>query len=139
MLVPQNQYYEEVVGANLKIVFYSHAATRALLIWSRLEESCSEQAYNRERLEKGRKDGANASSLTIRARYIIKLLGNGPVDSRCVILEMLIILQPYSTDLVLKPILFFNIGQMLLLKVLRQVSRTSKLVSALFKRQALLP
>jgi hypothetical protein len=52
---------------------------------------------------------------------------------------MLLVLQPYSTDLVLEPIPFFDVGQMLLLKVLCQVSRTGKLVSTLFERQALLP
>ena len=90
-MVPQNQYYEEVVGINLKTVFYSHVVGPRL-IWSHPEESCSEQAYNRERLEKGRKDGANVSSLTIHSGYIIKLLGNGPVDSLCVVLEILLIL-----------------------------------------------
>lgn len=71
--------------------------------------------------------------------YIIKLLGNGPVDGLCVILEMLLVLQPYSANLALEPIPFFDMGQMLPLEVLCQVSRTSKLISALFKRQALLP
>jgi hypothetical protein len=61
------------------------------------------------------------------------------MDGLCVILEMLLVLQPHSTDLVLEPIPFFDVGQMLPLKVLCQVSRTGKLVSALFKRQALLP
>ena len=72
-------------------------------------------------------------------RYIIKLLGNGPVDGLYVILEMLLMLQPYSTILALEPIPFFDMGQMLPLKVLCQVSRTGKLISTLFKRQALLP
>jgi hypothetical protein len=40
------------------------------------------------------------------------------VDTLCVILEMLLVLQPYSTDLVLEPILFFNMGQMLPLEML---------------------
>ncbi len=40
------------------------------------------------------------------------------MDALYVILEMLLVLQAYSTDLVLEPISFFNIGQMLLLKVL---------------------
>lgn len=56
------------------------------------------------------------------------------MDALCVILEMLPVLQPYSTDLALKPIPFFDIGQMLPLGVLRQVSRTGKLVGTLFKR-----
>jgi hypothetical protein len=75
----------------------------------------------------------------MRSWYIIKVLGNGPVDALYVILEMLLVLQPHSTDLVLGPILFFDVGQMLPLKVLRQVSRTGKLVSTLLERQALLP
>jgi len=70
----------------------------------------------------------------MRSRYIIKLLGNGPVDGLCVILKMLLVLQPHSTDFALEPIPFFDVGQMLPLEVLCQVSRTSKLVSALFKR-----
>jgi len=49
-------------------------------------------ACNRERAEKERKVGANASSVTMRSGYIIKLLGNGPVDGLCVILEMLLVL-----------------------------------------------
>ncbi len=61
------------------------------------------------------------------------------MDTLCVILEMLLVLQPYSTDLALEPIPFFNVGQMLPLEVLCQVSRTGKLVSTLFERQALLP
>jgi hypothetical protein len=65
---------------------------------------------NRERVDKERKDGANASSMTIRSWYIIKVLGNGPVDALCVILEMLLVLQPHSTDLVLEPISFSNVG-----------------------------
>ena len=56
------------------------------------------------------------------------------MDAQCVILEMLLVLQPYATELAPEPISFFNIGQILPLKVLRQVSRTSKLVGALFKR-----
>jgi hypothetical protein len=66
--------------------------------------------YNRERAEKERKDGVNASSVTIRSWYIIKVLGNGPVDALYVILEILLILQPHSIDLVLGPIPFFNIS-----------------------------
>jgi hypothetical protein len=42
--------------------------------------------------------------------YIIKLLGNGPVDGLCVILEMLLVLQPYSANLALELIPFFDIG-----------------------------
>jgi hypothetical protein len=61
------------------------------------------------------------------------------VDTLYVILEMLLMLQPHSTDLALEPIPFFNMGQMLPLKVLCQVSRTGKLISTLFERQALLP
>jgi hypothetical protein len=48
--------------------------------------------------------------LTIYFGYIIKLLGNGPMDGLYVILEMLLMLQPYSVNLVLKPIPFFDIG-----------------------------
>jgi len=48
-------------------------------------------------------------------------------------------LQPYSTDLALEPISFSDISQMLPLKVLRQVSWTSKLISLFFERQALFP
>ena len=61
------------------------------------------------------------------------------MDALCVILEMLLVLQPHLTNLAPEPILFFDVGQMLLLEVLCQVSRTGKLVSTLFKRQALLP
>jgi hypothetical protein len=50
--------------------------------------------------------------------YIIKVSGYGSVDAQCVILEMLRVLQPYSADLALEPISVFNVGQMLLLKVL---------------------
>ena len=50
------------------------------------------------------------------------------------ILEMLLVLQPYSTDLALEPIPFFDVGQMLPLEVLRQVSWTGKLVSTLFEQ-----
>jgi hypothetical protein len=56
------------------------------------------------------------------------------VDALCVILEMLLVLQPHSTDLALEPIPFFDVGQMLPLEVLCQVSRTSKLVGTLFER-----
>ena len=75
----------------------------------------------------------------MRSWYIIKVLGNGPVDALCVILEMLLMLQPHLTNLAPEPIPFFDVGQMLPLKVLCQVSRTGKLVSTLFERQALLP
>ena len=75
----------------------------------------------------------------MRSWYIIKVLGNGPVDALCVILEMLLMLQPHLTNLAPEPIPFFDVGQMLPLKVLRQVSRTGKLIGALFERQALLP
>ncbi len=61
------------------------------------------------------------------------------MDALCVILEMLLVLQAYSTDLALEPISFFDIGQMLPLEVLGQVSWTGKLESTLFERQALLP
>ena len=61
------------------------------------------------------------------------------MDALCVILEMLLVLQPHSTDLALEPIPFVDMGQMLPLEVLCQVSRTGKLVSTLFERQALLP
>jgi hypothetical protein len=88
--------------------------------------------------KKERKEGANASSVTMRSWYIIKVQGNGPVDALCVVLEMILVLQLYSTDFVPEPI-SFNMGQMLPLKVLRQVSRTCKLVGALSKQQALLP
>src|SRR5436305_6441488 len=91
-------------------------------------------ACNRERAEKERKDGANASSVTMRSWCIIKVLGNGPVDALCVILEMLLVLQPHPTDLALEPIPFFDVGQMLPLEVLCQVSRTGKLVSTIFER-----
>jgi hypothetical protein len=67
-------------------------------------------ACNRERAEKERKDEAIASSVTMRSWYIIKILGNGPVDALCVILEMLLVLQPHSTDLALGPIPFFDVG-----------------------------
>jgi hypothetical protein len=40
----------------------------------------------------------------------MKVLGNRPVDALCVILEMLLMLQAYSTDLALEPIPFFNVG-----------------------------
>jgi len=56
------------------------------------------------------------------------------VDALCVIEEMLLMLQPHSTDLAPEPISFFDVGQMLPLEVLRQVSRTSKLVGALLER-----
>jgi hypothetical protein len=49
------------------------------------------------------------------------------------ILEILLVLQPYLIDLILEPIPFFNIGQILPLEVLYQVSRTGKLISALFE------
>jgi hypothetical protein len=49
------------------------------------------------------------------------------------ILEMLLMLQSYSTDLTPDSI-SFDMDQILLLKVLRQVSWTSKLVGALFER-----
>ena len=75
----------------------------------------------------------------MRSCCIIKVLGNGPVDALCVILEMLLVLQPHSTDFTLEPIPFFDVGQMLPLEVLRQVSWTGKLVGALFKWQTLLP
>jgi hypothetical protein len=78
----------------------------------------------------------------MRSWYIVKVLGNGPVDALCVILEMYLMLKRHLTDLALEPIPFFDISQMLPLEVLRQVSRisrTGKLVGALFKRQALLP
>jgi hypothetical protein len=44
------------------------------------------------------------------------------VDALYVIEEILLILQPYSTDLVPELISFFDVGQMLPLEVLRQVS-----------------
>jgi hypothetical protein len=66
-------------------------------------------ACNRERAEKERKDGANASSVTMRSWYIIEVLGNGPVDALCVILEI---------DFAPEPIPFFDVGQMLPLEVL---------------------
>ena len=70
---------------------------------------------------------------------IIKVLGHSSVDALCVILEMLFVLQPHSTDLTLEPIPLLDVGQMLPLEVLRQVSWTGKLVGALFKWQTLLP
>ena len=89
--------------------------------------------------EKERKDGANTSSVTMRSVCLIKVLGNRPVNALCVILEIMLVLQAYSTDLILEPISFFDIGQMLPLKVLSQVSWTSKLENTLFERQALFP
>jgi hypothetical protein len=77
--------------------------------------------------------------LKLLSWYTIKVSGYSSVDTQCVILEMLLVLQPHSTDLALEPISIFDVGQMLPLKVLRQVSRTGKPVSALFERQALLP
>ena len=61
------------------------------------------------------------------------------MDAERVILEMLLVLQSHSTDLAPGLIPFFDVGQMLPLEMLRQVSWASKLVGALFKRQALLP
>ena len=58
----------------------------------------------------------------MRSWYIIKVLGNGPMDGLCVILEILLVLQPYSIDFAPELIPFFNVGQMLPLEVLRQVS-----------------
>jgi hypothetical protein len=75
-------------------------------------------ACDRERAKKERKERANASFVAMRSWSIIKVLENGPVNSLCVILKMLLILQSHSTDLALKPIPFFNMGQMLPLKVL---------------------
>ncbi len=54
----------------------------------------------------------------MRSWYIIKVLGNGPVDTLCVILEMLFVLQPHPTDLALEPIPFFDVGEMLPLELL---------------------
>ena len=56
------------------------------------------------------------------------------MNAQCVILEMLLMLQPYLTDLALEPISFFNIGQMFSLEVLCQVSWTSKLVGTIFEQ-----
>jgi hypothetical protein len=44
------------------------------------------------------------------------------VDALYVILKMHRILEPYLIDLALESVSFFNISQMLSLKVLRQVS-----------------
>lgn len=55
------------------------------------------------------------------------------MDAQCVILEMLLVLQPHLTDLAPDPISFFDMSQMLSLEVLCQVSWTGKLVSALFQ------
>lgn len=40
------------------------------------------------------------------------------MDALCVILEMLLVLQPHSTDLALEPIPFSDVGQMRPLEVL---------------------
>ena len=40
------------------------------------------------------------------------------MDAQCVILEMLLMLQPHLTDLALEPISLFNMGQMFPLEVL---------------------
>ena len=61
------------------------------------------------------------------------------MDAQCVILDMLLMLQPHLTDLALEPISFFNVGQMFPLEVLRQVSWTGKLFGTLPERSALLP
>ncbi len=37
--------------------------------------------------------------VTMRFWYIIRVLGNGPVDTLCVILEMLLVLQPMRQTL----------------------------------------
>ncbi len=63
----------------------------------------------------GLRHNAQASILIVR---LINVLGDGPVDAFCVILEMLLVLQPHSTDLTLEPIPFFYVGQMLPLKML---------------------
>jgi hypothetical protein len=47
---------------------------------------------------------------------------------------MLLVLQPHSTDLAPEPVSLFDVGQMLLLEVLCQVSRAGKLEGALLKR-----
>ena len=49
-------------------------------------------------------------------------------------LKIHLMLQRHSTDLALEPISLFDVGQMLPLEVLRQVSWTSKLVGTLFER-----
>jgi hypothetical protein len=55
------------------------------------------------------------------------------VDVLCVILEMLLILQLYLTNLALELISFSDIGQILPFEVFCQVSRTGKLVGTLFE------
>ena len=49
------------------------------------------------------------------------------MDTLCVILEMLLVLQSHSTDLALEAIPFFDVGQMLPLEVLCQVSGLANL------------
>ena len=49
------------------------------------------------------------------------------MDALCVILEMLFVLQPHSTDLTLEPIPLLDVGQMLPLEVLCQVSGLANL------------
>jgi hypothetical protein len=51
-----------------------------------------------------------------------------------VVQEMLLVLQPHLTDLAPEPISLLDVGQMLPLEVLRQVSRAGKLEGALLKR-----
>ncbi|KAH9213523.1 hypothetical protein DL95DRAFT_410269 [Leptodontidium sp. 2 PMI_412] len=55
---------------------------------------------------------------------------NRPANALCVILEMLLVLQPYLTDLALEPIPFFDVHHMLPLEVLCPVSRIDKLGSS---------
>jgi hypothetical protein len=51
-----------------------------------------------------------------------------------VVQEMLLVLQPHLTDLAPEPVSFFDVGQMLPLEVLRQVSWAGKLEGALLER-----
>jgi hypothetical protein len=55
------------------------------------ERICGVSSGRFERQER-QKRGVNVSSMTMRSWYIIKVLGNGPADALCMILEMTLML-----------------------------------------------
>jgi hypothetical protein len=56
------------------------------------ERFCGVSSGRFEKGKEGKKREGKRKSVTMRSWYIIKVLGSGPVDALCVILEMILVL-----------------------------------------------
>jgi hypothetical protein len=65
-----------------------------------------------------RKSKAGSSYVAVRARYIIEVLGNGPMDLESMVLKMHLMLELHRTNVTQGLLPFFDLGQMLPFEVL---------------------